>query len=183
MSHNHHQNQPSTHDEIPRIYVACLAAYKNGTLHGTWIDLVNTDPDAILAEVEAMLQASPVPNAEEWALHDYEGFAGVRLSEWEDFEQVHAMAQFIAQHGRLGAKLIAHVGDAELAQAVMSDGYAGCYDTLADFAQELTEDTIEIPEELRYYIDYERMARDMELNGEVFTIETAHDETHIFWNR
>ncbi|MCB0094432.1 MAG: antirestriction protein ArdA, partial [Caldilineaceae bacterium] len=57
-----------------------------------------------------------------------------------------------------------------------------CYANLADFAQELTEDTTKIPENLRYYIDYERMGRDMEMSGEIFTIEAAHDEVHVFWN-
>lgn len=51
----------------PRIYVACLAAYNNGRLHGRWID-ANT-PDEIWREVSAMLRASPEPDAEEWAIH------------------------------------------------------------------------------------------------------------------
>ena len=40
----------------PRIYVACLAAYNNGRLHGRWIDA--TTPDEIWGEVRAMLAAS-----------------------------------------------------------------------------------------------------------------------------
>ena len=51
----------------PRIYVACLAAYNNGRLHGAWIDA--TTPDEIRTEVRAMLAASPEPDAEEWAIH------------------------------------------------------------------------------------------------------------------
>ncbi len=46
----------------------------------------------------------------------------------------------------------------------------------------MTEDTTQIPENLAYYIDYERMGRDMELNGDIFTIETGYEEIHIFWN-
>ena len=51
----------------PRIYVACLAAYNNGFLHGRWIDA--TTPDEIMEEVQAMLAASPIPQAEEWGIH------------------------------------------------------------------------------------------------------------------
>ena len=51
----------------PRIYVACLAAYNSGILHGRWIRA--TTPDEIKAEVRAMLAESPVPQAEEWAIH------------------------------------------------------------------------------------------------------------------
>ncbi|HCN91586.1 MAG TPA: antirestriction protein ArdA, partial [Hyphomonas sp.] len=50
----------------PRIYVACLAAYNNGCLHGRWI--VVTTPDEIMSEVRAMLADSPLPDAEEWAI-------------------------------------------------------------------------------------------------------------------
>jgi hypothetical protein len=39
--------------------------------------------------------------------------------------------------------------------------------TAADYAQELTEESIQIPESLINYIDYEAMAQDMELNGDI----------------
>jgi len=45
--------------------------------------------------------------------------------------------------------------------------------TASDYAQELIEETTEIPENLRYYIDYEAIARDMCINGEIVKIE--HD--------
>ncbi len=184
MSHNltptdSHLNEIS--DDTPRIYVACLAAYNNSILHGTWID-ATLEPEDILKATQAMLKASPIPNAEEWAIHDYEGFHNVRLSEWEGFAEVHAYASFIQEHGELGAELIAYMGTIELARSAIEDSYAGCYKSLANFAQELIEDTTTIPDNLRYYIDYERMARDMEMSGDIFTIETAFDEVHVFWN-
>lgn len=42
-----------------KIYVACLAAYNNGYLHGAWID---ADQDAydLYADIRTMLDASPV---------------------------------------------------------------------------------------------------------------------------
>lgn len=44
-----------------RIYVACLASYNNGVLHGAWID-AQSDADAMQEEVNAMLRASKFPN-------------------------------------------------------------------------------------------------------------------------
>lgn len=41
----------------------------------------------------------------------------------------------------------------------------------ANHAQELIEETTQIPENLRYYIDYEAIARDMRLNGEIEEID------------
>lgn len=37
----------------------------------------------------------------------------------------------------------------------------------ADYTQELIEETADIPENLRFYIDYEAIARDMKVNGEI----------------
>jgi antirestriction protein len=43
-----------------RIYVACLASYNAGCLHGAWIDC--TDLDSMQDQVNAILRASPEPN-------------------------------------------------------------------------------------------------------------------------
>ncbi|MDR0779720.1 MAG: antirestriction protein ArdA, partial [Pseudomonadales bacterium] len=64
-------------DMEPRIYVACLAAYNNGILHGAWLDAAQ-EPEALQNEVRDMLAASPIAGAEEWAIHDYEGFGEIR---------------------------------------------------------------------------------------------------------
>lgn len=40
-----------------------------------------------------------------------------------------------------------------------------------DYARELIEETTDIPENLRFYIDYEAIARDMGYNGEIVEIE------------
>lgn len=52
---------------------------------------------------------------------------------------------------------------------------------MLSYAEELTEQTGDIPQHLQFYIDYKRMGRDMELSGDIFTIKTAHDEVHVFW--
>ena len=97
-----------TPETRPRIYVACLAAYNNGCLHGRWIEA--TTPDEVMSEVRAMLADSPLPDAEEWAIHDYEGFEGAHLSGYESFETVCNQADFVAEHGRLGALVVWEMG-------------------------------------------------------------------------
>ena len=163
-----------------RIYVACLAAYNSGHLHGSWIDALQGEAH-IWEQTQAMLKASPETEAEEWAIHDYEGFEGVNLSEYASFETVAAIAEFIEEHGTLGGKLISHYGgDLEDAKKRMED-YLGEYSSLEDYAREFTQDCgPEIPESLSYYIDYAAMGRDMEINGGFISIQTAHDEIHIF---
>ena len=174
------KNITTTKTDSPSIYVACLAAYNNGHLHGAWIDAAQ-EPSAIYDAVRDMLAASPMAGAEEWAIHDYEGFGSISLSEYTSFEQVSALAEFITEHGDIGIALLDHYnGDVAEAQEAMADRYMGQHASLADYMQEVTEETTTIPHALRYYIDYQATARDAELNGDVFTISTAWDVVHVF---
>ncbi|WCT74293.1 antirestriction protein ArdA [Sphingomonas naphthae] len=169
-----------TKTDQPRIYVACLAAYNNGILHGAWIE-ADRGAWQLWGDTQAMLAASPIADAEEWAIHDFEGFGRNRIHESDSFERIAGLAAFIAEHGALGAALIDHCdGDLERAREVMEDGYLGCHASLADYVQELTEDANVVPEQLRYYINWQAMARDAELNGDLFTIETAWNAVHVF---
>lgn len=165
----------------PRIYVACLAAYNSGHLHGAWID-ADQDAWSIYDDVKAMLRASPIADAEEWAVHDYEGFEGIRIEEYDGFERVAELAAFLMEHGKLGAEVFSYFGSINDARTALSDQYAGEYESLADFAQEITEETTSIPETLRFYVDYDRMARDMAIS-DVIAFETGFEQVHVFWSR
>ena len=168
-------------DEI-RIYMADLAAYNNGMLHGVWIDATD-EPDTIQEQINTMLENSPIAGAEEYAIHDYEGFGGYAVSEDEGIQAVHEIACFIEEHGEIAAELISHFSTLEEAQKAMEEDYQGEYASLSDYAQEITEETSEVPSHLEFYIDYDRMGRDMEMSGDIFTIETGYQEVHVFWNR
>jgi antirestriction protein len=162
-----------------QIYVACLVAYNNGHLHGEWIDATQS-PDEIHKDIQTMLKASPIEDTEEFAIHDYEGFEGISISEYSGIEEVAELAEFIEEHGALGGELMAHFNDLDHARETIEEHYHGEYSSLTDFAQELTEETTQIPDNLAYYIDYEAMARDLEIN-DVLAIEISHNEVHVFW--
>jgi antirestriction protein len=166
----------------PRVYVACLAAYNNGLLHGAWISV--EDEDQVRAAIAAMLKASPIAGAEEYAIHDYEDFGGVEIAEYASLAKVVAIADFLRERGELGALVLAKLsGDLDAAETALDEQYHGVFDSLEEAFEALTEETVEIPEALRPYIDYEAMARDARLNGEVFTVETAPGAVHVFWSR
>jgi antirestriction protein len=87
---NHYVREEPNMSYSPKIYVACLAAYNNGKLHGKWIDAAQ-DADDIQSEVDDMLKTSPEPGAEEWAeeyLEDTGAFTDVpeTLRRYFDFE-------------------------------------------------------------------------------------------------
>lgn len=76
----------------PLIYVASLADYNNGRLHGVWIH-ADRSPDAIRSTIQAMLAASPEPCAHDWEIHDYEGFGAACLDPSLGIEVVSQIAR------------------------------------------------------------------------------------------
>ena len=84
----------------PKIYTACLASYTSGILYGAWISLDQPLED-VLEQIKHMLEESPMPDAEEFAVHDFEGFGSLRIGEYESIEAIHGKAQFILEHGEL----------------------------------------------------------------------------------
>jgi antirestriction protein len=166
-----------------KLYVADLAAYNNGKLHGVWVNACD-ELDTIKEQINAMLADSPEGFAEEYAIHDHEGFEGYAVGEYEGLDQLHYIALFIDEHGAITGALLNHFGgDLDAAREAMQDNYAGCHTSLASFAEEITSETIEIPPHIAYFIDYEHMGRDWELSGDIYTIKFRHSEVHVFWNR
>lgn len=167
----------------PRIYLACLASYNSGRLYGTWVE-AGQGEQHIWAALRSMIAVSPEPGAEEWAIHAYEGFEGAKLSESASFEHACALAEFIAEHGELGAKVCEYCGnDLNDARATF-ERYAGAYSSAATYAEDLHDDLgTQIPEGLKYYIDWQALAKDMELNGDIIVVELGFSDVHVFWAR
>ena len=98
-----------TQSHTGRIYVACLASYNAGILHGEWIE-VTEFADDLKARVQAMLDRSTEEYAEEWAIHDYEGFE--RLTEYEDLDYLAERVSYWEKYGQDEVEAyIGHFGD------------------------------------------------------------------------
>ena len=94
-------------------------------------------------------QRSPSPGAEEWAIHDYEGFGALRLDEFESLADVARIAKGIAEHGPAFAAWAEHVGTDSEALDEFEDAYMGEWESAADFAEEMLDDTGQIDEIMR----------------------------------
>jgi antirestriction protein len=172
----------------PRIYVASLSDYNAGRLHGAWL-AADVEAEALYAGVHAMLAASPDSGAEEWAIHDYEGFGGLPLSDYEALDSVSRVALGIAEHGGAYAALAAHRGlnDEQLSEA-FDQAYLGRYTSLADYADQLADDLgwhqelDALPDPLGLYVRFEAeaFARDLEYGGDVFTADAGEGGIHVF---
>jgi len=167
--------------DTPKIYVACLAAYNSGFLHGEWID-VDNDLEKVQDEIQKILALSPIKGAEEWAINDFEGFGEYRLSEYESIDHVVELAKFIAEHGELGACLL---GDYSIDDAakILEENYLGAYDNEVDFSHYIFEECYSnaMPNNLAYYFDYVAFTRDLFM-CDYFSVE-CNGKTHVFSSR
>jgi antirestriction protein len=162
----------------PSIYVACLASYNNGVLHGVHIDLDEgiEEPDVWQA-IKEMLARSKEPHAEEWAIHDYSGFGPIRLGENERFSKVLMWAEGIREHGDAYAHWVDDVlgkgygttGE-DYALDVFNDSFKGEWDSVGAYVQDWWESTTdmkameEVLGDLIYHIDWESYGEDFTSN-------------------
>ncbi len=169
--------QPETEASppAPQIYVASLSDYNDGRLHGSWLDAART-PEELQVDITAMLAASPLPGAEEWAIHDFEGFAGVRLDENESLDTVSQLAAGLAEHGPAFAAWADIAGRDEETLQRFEEAYLGHWDSLAAYADELFEDLgyaelldKAMPAGMQPYVrfDAEAFGRDLHLGGDI----------------
>ena len=172
--------ETSKNENLPQVYIACLSAYSSGYLHGAWCEA--TDEDIIRETIKEVLETSPVSNAREYAIHDYDNFYGYSLGEYPNISELVEAAEFIYEHEELGAELISYFGDIEYAKKAMEDSYQGEYTSLEDYAYHFASDTMEIPEHIEPYFNYEKFGRDMELSGDIFIVELGYRNIHVFWN-
>lgn len=112
-------------------------------------------------ECGATLPAEFQPSAEEWAIHDHEGFAGLITSEWPDLEQVAAIAELLAEDDDDKTR--------GLLWLVNDRGYS-------------IADAIDKCEDVRTYDDWEGVARDLIAGGDIDTGEDADGTRFIVTN-
>ena len=151
-------------DTNPRIYVACLASYNAGKLHGAWIDLDGKDLADVREEIADMLRESPEPLAEEWAIHDTDNFHGIDVGEYPDLDSVIEHAAMLAEHGEAWAAYVRMVGEHYATPEGFQDAYAGTYDSERDYAQEYVDSCgllQDAPDIVAQYFDYDAFARDL----------------------
>ena len=183
-NHEHNQSKEQLSVNDPAIYAASLADYNDGRLHGRWIK-ANQEAEEIQAEISNMLAESRMAYAEEWAIHDYEGFASFQVSEYESIPTVARIAQGIAEHGPAFAHWVDHVGtsDADALEG-FEEHYLGEWQSLTEYAEQMVDDlgvNVEKigPGWIRPYvsIDYEMLGRDLATD---LYVSEQPGETHLF---
>ena len=89
------------------------------------------------------------------------------------------LALFLKEHGDVARAALSYCSDLDEAREMVEDRYHGSFDSKEEFAEQLYDDRYEIPEHLQYYIDYQKIARDLFMDG-YFAIEGSDYQIHVF---
>lgn len=158
-----------------KIYVTNLGKYNEGYLVGKWLELPATEE-----QIENTLEAIGISEEyEEYFITDYEtDLNGLKVDEYDNIDELNEIAETLEDLDEY---------EAEVVDAIMGEGYTleealekkddiyyfdNC-STMAEVAEQYAEETgllDSIPENLRYYFDFEAFGRDMSFEGHfVFT--------------
>ncbi|GFG50179.1 antirestriction protein [Mycolicibacterium agri] len=179
-----HETEPRP---SPRIYIASLADYNNGYLHGVWLDAAR-EPEAIHDDIQGMLAESRQPDAEEFAIHDYDNFGVCQIHEYDSIELVSRIARGIQEHGlAFAAWAEVNEGSPERFDD-FAEAYLGHFDSLTDYADHLLDDlgyTNELSllsESVRRYLRFDTaaMGRDMLFGGDIHSYPAPDGGVWIF---
>lgn len=165
----------STNSTRPRVYVGTYAKYNAGRLAGKWIDLDDyTDADDLLTDLAELHADESDP---EFMCQDWEGVPSGLAAECPDWDQVLAWVNLDEDDREVLDAWTSYGREFDIDAA--REAYQGTQESLAEYVEEFWRDCGGFEEaggnqwwHPTRYIDWERMAKDLEMSGDVFTVET-----------
>ncbi|QJT70454.1 antirestriction protein [Microcystis phage MaeS] len=157
-----------------KVYVANLGKYNEGELVGDWFTLP-TDFEEIAKKIGLNEQY------EEYAIHDYEAPKGIKISEYSNISKLNEIAEQLETLESYQAEEISYLvatGELDFEEALeklQNSEYRIFHDCndMSDVAYEIVEEQgllNSLPENLRYYFDYEKYGRDLEIEGSFYYV-------------
>ena len=156
------------------VCVQCLAAYNNGIHHYQWVDLemINEEGD-LAACVEWVLASSPVAGAEEYMISDTSGLPGFLQGQWPDLRKCEELGLTFQsvwlKHEQAYLTLCNYLGEV-VTEERFEEMFLG-EQSAEEYVQEYYEQNETIPEALSYHIDWEGLANDWKLNGDLIEVD------------
>ena len=152
---------------MPKIYVGTYALYSNGSINGKWFDLEDyADKDEFLEACKEFHKGEADP---ELMFQGHVGIPRTFISEsWIDPEFWAYMEYDDRYDGEAKAAYMACFDKWD--ESDFEERFYGKFDSWADMAEEFCDScgTLDqIPENLRYYFDFERYANDIRLGGDM----------------
>jgi antirestriction protein len=158
-----------------KIYVANLGKYNEGSLVGEWFTLP--------VDFEEMREAIGLNEQyDEYAIHDYQAPNGISINEYTSLGELNEIAERIDaldKYEQNDLELIlesGHCSETGEALDILSNGdyriWHNC-SSMEDVAFAMVEEygyLNDVPENLRYYFDYEKFGRDLAIEGSYYYV-------------
>lgn len=145
-----------------QVYCGTYSKYNSGSIAGAWIDLEKfSDHDEFMVACRELHKDEEDP---EFMFQDFEGFPKSYYSESGIAPEVFEWLALEDHQREILEAYIAIMGDDSATIEDAEDCYFGHFENDEDFAQEYIDSTgmlHEVPENLRYYFDVEKFARDL----------------------
>ena len=153
----------------------CLAAYNQGVHHFQWVDLeVLVEEGETLAQcIEWVLASSPAAGAEEWLFSDSSGLPSYLKGEYVSTEELMSYALALPEVDQSNWDAYRAICD-YMGQAVSPESFEESYlgdVEPAEYVESYYHENGEVPDYLACYVDWEAMARDWELNGDLIAVD------------
>ena len=160
-----------------KIFIQSIADYHAGRIVGQWIDLDGMIQDDLWDAVKAILAMSKESNAEEWEIADYDGFYGLTPC----FTHVLEIARLLDEHGEAYALYAEWVGESYADEGGFEESYCGVWKSFLTYASDLFDELYipDIADNLRFYIDYEAWARDLQIDDYYWDVD-SNSKVHVF---
>lgn len=153
-----------------KAYVTNLGLYNEGILCGEWVTFP-IDED----EQKALFERIHIDEEhEEYFMTDYECDVDLNLGEYTSIERINEIAEEIESLYSFEQEAVEALlsGGYDFDQAMEAKDDVICFrncSTMRDVAEQYADETgllDSIPENLRYYFDFEAFGRDMDIEGE-----------------
>lgn len=161
-----------------KVYCGTYGKYNSGSIDGAWVDLSDfSDIDEFMEHIRALHKDERDP---EFMFQDVDNYTDIPISgepglyEIERFIQFLNLPEYEREILEGYASIHGLADDIEEQLETAQDAYCGTYDTMSDYAEEVTLECHEIPDYLNFYIDWDKMARDFSMdhtqadNGMIF---------------
>jgi antirestriction protein len=150
------------------------------------LDVEGLDEEDILDAIrKEVLETCPRKDGyptEEWGVLDYEVLPN--MGQYPDLQDLVAISRATEEHGE---SLVQGLYDRNICKPsgladYISENYSGLHDSLGDYAVEVLEGQVNLPESLAPYFDYDKYGEDLRIEGDIFTISEG-SQVHVFWAR
>ena len=164
-----------------QVFIQSLADYNAGRIVGDWVDVTGMEESDLREAINKVLAQSKEETAEEWMIADYEGFYSFELGEYSSNKTIIEAAKAINEHGEAYTLYASYIGLEYATTEGFEEAYCGEWDSFREYSDQLFDELYahDIPDSIRFYIDYEAFARDLEI-GDYYHDTDDTGKTHVF---